>query len=136
MTPQEIKQYLLQYRETLDRASELEQHLHELRAEAIKLQDHDGKSVALDAAVSKYVDACDSAADELNRMALIRSEIVALIDSLQNDKLRSLLREIYINGKRLVQIAAERNQSYVHICRLHGYALTILSKNFENVIEC
>lgn len=117
------KDYLKQYRESLDRTRELTQHLNELKAECIQLRDHEGNRKALDDAVAKYMDACESAASELNRLAALRGEINGTIDSVSDAKLRSLLREIYINGKKIVRIAADRDQSYEHICRLHGDAL-------------
>ena len=117
------KEYLMQYRQSMERTAEIETHLHELKAEAIQLKDHEGQSVALDDAVAKYTDACDEYGHELNRLAALRGEIRGTIDSVPDKRLRSLLREIYINEKRLVQIAAERNQSYEHICRRHGDAL-------------
>lgn len=117
------KEYLMQYRESMERTAEIEQHLAELKAEAIRLKDHEGQSVKLDDATAKYVDACDEMSAELTRLHDLREEIKRTIDSVPDKRLRSLLREIYINGKRLVQIAAERNQSYEHICRRHGDAL-------------
>lgn len=122
------KDYLKQYRDSMERTAEIEQHLAELKAEAIRLKDHEGQSVKLDDATAKYVDACDEYGHELNRLAALRGEICGTIDSVPDKRLRSLLREIYINGKRLVQIAAERNQSYEHICRLHGEALRRVSE--------
>lgn len=122
------KEYLMQYRESLTRTQELTAHLSELRAECDQLRDHTGERVALDAAVAKYVDACDDAAVYLAMLAERRKEIAHAIDSVQNTRLRELLTERYINGRTLVQIAAERNQSYEHICRLHGAALCAVSE--------
>ena len=118
----------MQYRESLIRTQELTAHLNELRAECDQLRDHTGERVALDAAVAKYVDACDDAAAYLAMLAELRNEIAHIIDSVQNTRLRELLTERYINGRTLVQIAADRNQSYEHICRLHGAALCAVSE--------
>lgn len=123
MTAQEVKEYLSQYRESLARTKELTEHLDELRAECDKLRDHEGERVALDAAVAKYVDACDDAAVYLAMLADRRKEIERVISSVQDTRLRELLQEIYINGKRIVRVAADRDQTYEHICRLHGDAL-------------
>lgn len=117
------KEYLMQYRESIDRANELNAHLNELKAEAEQLKNHEGQTIRLDAAVAKYVDACDDAGAYLEMLAKKRMEIRKAIENVPNKKQRQLLREIYIDGKRLVQIAAERNQTYEHICRLHGIAL-------------
>lgn len=117
------KEYLSKYRESMERTNSTEQHLHELKAEAIRLKDHEGQSVALDEAVAQYVDACNDAAAYLDMLGNMRREIANTIDAVQNKKLQQLLREVYINGKNLVRVAADREQSYEHICRLHGDAL-------------
>lgn len=122
------KEYLMQYRESMERTAEIEQHLAELKAEAIRLKDHEGRSVALDAAVARYVDACNAAASELNRLAALRGEIQGAIDSVPDARLRNLLTEIYMGGQTLVRIAADKNYSYEHICRLHGEALRRVSE--------
>ena len=117
------KEYLQQYRASMARTNSTEQHLHELKAEAIRLQDHEGQSVALDDAVAQYVDACNDAAAYLDTLGVVRKEITDTIKAVQNEKLKLLLQEVYINGKNLVRVAADRDQSYEHICRLHGNAL-------------
>lgn len=62
------KEYLQQYRQSMERTAEIEQHLAELKAEAIRLKDHEGQSVKLDDATAKYVDACDEMSAELTRL--------------------------------------------------------------------
>ena len=128
MTAKEAKSYLMKYRESLDRAAEVNAHLAELRSEAEQLKTHEGKSIRLDAAVARYIDACNDAGAYLDMLRDMRDEIVDTIERVQKQNLRQLLREIYIDGKRLVQIAAERNQSYEHICRMHGEALLTVSR--------
>lgn len=123
MTPKEAKEYLMQYRQSLVRTGEIEAHLRELKEEAVSLKNHEGYSVALDEATALYVDACDEKAAELRRLESVRREIEELIDSVNDIRFRELLREIYISGRKLVRIAADRDQSYEHICRLHGEAL-------------
>lgn len=119
------KEYLMQYRESLDRVAEITQHLEELKAEAKNLRGHEGQSVRLDAAVARYVDACEESAAELERLAALRAEISHTVDAVPVEKYRELLREIYINGKKIVRIAADRDKSYVHVCRVHGAALQV-----------
>lgn len=123
MTAKEAKAYLSRYRESFDRAKEVNAHLDELKAEAVALKNHLGQKVALDDAVQKYVDACDDAGAYLEMLDGLRQEIRQTIESVPNVRLRALLREIYISGKSIVRIAADRGQSYEHICRLHGAAL-------------
>lgn len=121
------KEYLMQYRESMARTHEITDHLAELKEEAIRLKDHEGHSAALDAAVARYVDACDAAAGELDRLEALRKEITAAVEAVPDARLRELLREIYIGGKKIVRIAADRDQTYEHVCRLHGQALLELS---------
>lgn len=117
------KEYLGKYRKSFDLAAETEQHLNELKAEAYQLKDHEGRSETLDAAVAKYMDACNDAGAYLDMLDCQRRDVKKTIATVQSEKLRKLLTEIYIYGKSLVRIAADRNQSYEHICRLHGNAL-------------
>lgn len=128
MTAKEAKAYLSRYRESLDRVKEVNAHLNELKAEAVALKNYLGQKVALDDAVQKYVDACDDAGGYLEMLNGLRQEIRQTIESVPNVRLRALLREIYISGKSIVRIAADRGQSYEHICRLHGAALLAVSK--------
>ena len=133
MTAKEAKAYLIRYRESMQRTSELTEHLAELKAECIRLRDHTGKRIALDRAVARYVDACEDAASELDRLASLRAGIMGAVDSVPDRRFRELLREIYIGGKKIVRVAADRDQSYEHICRLHGQALCALA---EILREC
>lgn len=123
MTAKEAKAYLKLYRESLEKTQEITDHLVELKAEAERLRDHEGQSIQLDAAVARYIDACNEAGAVLDDLAGKRREIASAIDSVHEKHLRKLLREVYIDGKRIVRIAADRDQSYEHICRLHGAAL-------------
>ena len=122
------KEYLQQYRQSMERTAEIEQHLAELKAEAIRLKDHEGQSVKLDDATAKYVDACEEMSAELMRLHELREEIKQTIEAVPDARLRSMLTEIYINGQTLVRIAADKERSYEHICRLHGEALRRVSK--------
>lgn len=123
MRTDEIKAYLRQYRESLGRSDELTAHLAELRDECDSLRDHEGQRVELDAAVAKYMDACREAAAELDRLADLREEIKSVIASVQDPRLREILRRRYINGQSFEQIADAMTYHRVHVCRLHGAAL-------------
>lgn len=133
MTSQEAKSYLMQYRESLDRTREITQHLDELKSEAVRLKDHEGQSVKLDEATAKYMDACDESADELNRLAELRNGIKREIEAINDNRLRKLLTEVYINGTKLVRYAANLDQSYEHICRLHGEALRAVCEAMRQI---
>lgn len=53
----------------------------------------------------------------------VRKEIAAAIDAVQNPVYRDVLRRKYIDDNTLEKIAVDLNYSYVHVCRLHGWAL-------------
>jgi DNA-directed RNA polymerase specialized sigma subunit len=122
------KEYLMQYRESMERTAEIETHLHELKVEAIRLKDHEGQSVALDEAVAKYTDACDEYAHDLSRMEVLRSEIQGAIDSVPDKTLRSVLHWRYICGYTWEQVAVKMNYSYRRATQLHGTALQHITR--------
>ena len=53
----------------------------------------------------------------------VRKEIAAAIEAVKNPVYRDVLRRKYIDGNTLEKIAVDLNYSYVHVCRLHGWAL-------------
>lgn len=120
MTP---KEYLQQYRDSLERTREITSHLDDLRAIAVSLRNDRGKRVALDAAVANLVDAQDQAAAELNRLCQLRAEIVEKIDGISDARLRTLLWHRYILGEKWEQIAVAMALDYRWVLRLHGRAL-------------
>lgn len=120
MTP---KEYLMQYRESVDASNEITAHLSELKAEAQRLRDHEGQSIALDKAVAKYMDACTAASVQLADLARLRGEISLAIDAVPDEKLRTLLRWRYICGASWERVAVEMNYTYRRITQLHGVAL-------------
>lgn len=132
MTAQGAKEYLQQYRDSIDRTKEMTEHLDELKAEAVRLKDHEGNKVALDEAVQKYVDACTDAGIYLDMLSDLRRKIEAEIESVKEPKLRTLLRMRYICGKTFEQIAVDMNYSWRQTVRLHGAALLAV----KDVIEC
>lgn len=125
----DAKEYLMRYRESMERTKEIGQHLAELKAEAVCLKDHEGRSIALDHAMQKYVDACDQSSAELNRLAALRAEIIGAIDGVESKTLRKILYRKYVLGETLEKIAADMNYHYVSICRLHGAALHAVTAN-------
>lgn len=123
MNPQDAKRYLLKYRESVEKAAEISSNLADLKAEAENLKDHEGQRVGLDAAVAKYVDACKEAEQELDKLAAIRKDILAVINEVESPKLHSVLWRRYISGLNLTQVAVSMSYEYRQITRLHGQAL-------------
>lgn len=120
------KEYLQKYRESVERTKELTAHLDELKAEAVRLKDHEGQKVELDEAVSKYVDACTDAAVYLEMLSERRKEISRTIDMIKSEKLRTLLRYRYIHGKTWEQIAVDMNYTWRRVYQVHGDAIKVI----------
>ena len=72
----------------------------------------------------KIAELRESLIDKINHLVAVRIEIERAIGTVQDDTQRRLLRRKYINGLTLEQIAVEMHYSYVHTCRIHGYALS------------
>ena len=129
MTP---KEYLLQYRDAVRRASAAKEHLAELRAMAECITPNYGTSGGgthqtgdkLGAAVAKIVDEEDRLSDELELLVATQREVENTINSVKDSTLNTLLYERYINGKTFETISVQMNFSYYHIVhRLHPKAL-------------
>lgn len=99
-----------------------------------RVQGGSGRTMA--DAVDRYVDIerrLDSIADEYGATI---ERITRQINELPDARHRQLLHLRYVEGKRLEDIACimrKRNgsmYSYIHIKRLHGYALAEFSKKF------
>lgn len=119
----EPKKYLQQYRTSIVRTKEIADNLYELKAEAEALKNHEGQRVKLDDAVSKYIDACDEAASELERLEALRIDIMHLIDNVTDDRMHSVLWRRYISGFTWEQIAVSMSYTYRRVTQIHGDAL-------------
>lgn len=60
---------------------------------------------------------------EIDRLYDLRTEIEAVIGAVPDPVQRELLERRYIQLQSLERIAVEMNYSYVHVKRLHGWAL-------------
>jgi DNA-directed RNA polymerase specialized sigma subunit len=58
-----------------------------------------------------------------------KSEIKAAIAKVEDGKLRCVLLKHYIDGEKWEKIALDMNYSYMHVTRLHGYALNAVQKH-------
>ena len=137
MTP---KEYLLQYRDAVRRATAAQDHLDELRAMAERITPNYGGSGGgthqtgdkLGAAVAKLVDAESRVSDGLEMLEATEREVIGTIDKITDGTLHTLLYERYINGKTWEQIAVALNYSYRQTTRMHGAALIAV----KHVLEC
>lgn len=64
-------------------------------------------------------------ADELTRT---KAEILTTINQLPDSRQRMVLISYYIDGKTWEQTAVDLHYSYMHIMRIHGYALMEIEK--------
>ena len=60
---------------------------------------------------------------EIDELQIVRQEIRAALNQLEDENLKLLMEYRYINGLTWEQIAVKMNYSYMQICRLHGKAL-------------
>lgn len=133
MTSQEKKEFLQQYIAAEAEERRLELEIERWRARAAKMTagyestpsgGGDGRS--LERAVARIDELIRQLTSQRDRLARLRQEIGAAIDSVPEPKLRELLQMRYIDGMTFEKIAVEMNYSYVHICRMHGQALALI----------
>lgn len=125
------KEYLMQYRNSMNRIRAIESHLNELREVAENLRTEDGHSIALDKAVANLVDTERKTETEVARLLQTETEIICTIERVK-EPYRTLLYERYINGRTFEQIAVALNYSYRQATRIHGNALNLV----KDVLEC
>lgn len=138
------KEYLLQYRDAVRRATAAQDHLDELRAMAERITPNYGSSGGgghqtgdrLGAAVARLVDAESRVSDELELLEATERDVISTIGKIMDGTLHTLLYERYINGKTWEQIAVVMNYSYQHIVHyLHPKALNAVKHLIESNIR-
>ena len=66
----------------------------------------------------------DSLVDEkIDQQIALKAEILNTIMQLEDRRQRLVLMEYYVEMKTWEQVAVDMNYSYMHITRIHGYAL-------------
>lgn len=131
MTSQEKKAYLKQYLEAKDRFNDIMEEMARIRSDAERITpiitDMPGGAQISDR-IANAVERLTACADELEReaenMQQLMREIRAAIGTVPDSIQRRLLLLRYIDGHTWEEIAVMMNYSYVHICRLHGKALS------------
>lgn len=74
--------------------------------------------------VAQYIEIGEEITRELRNLHRLRREIRTVIAALEDDTLQALMLYRYIDGMTFEEIAVKMNYSYVHVCRLHGQALS------------
>ena len=131
MTSQEKKEFLSRYLEILAEEKDIREEIAYWESRAQKVTASwsavpgGGKgSDKVQTGAIKVAELMDSLMGKIEELAAVRAEIERAIGTVQDDTQRRLLRRKYINGLTLEQIAVEMHYSYVHTCRIHGYALS------------
>lgn len=65
---------------------------------------------------------------DIKALLILKNKIINEIQSMDNPVYIDILYKRYVQYKSLEEIAVEMSYSYVHIRRLHGYALIQFSK--------
>ncbi len=98
-----------------------------------------GTPTTLEDAVLRLVDLDAKLAAEIQRYSVMVDEITAVIKSVEDERLATLLYLRYVKGERMERIACEMGYVWRHIMRLHRRALAavckILSSPKQDVIE-
>ena len=74
----------------------------------------------------------DSKVDE---QIALKTEILETITNLKDRRQRLVLMEYYVEMKTWEQVAVDLNYSYMHITRIHGYALKEVQRFLESGVQ-
>lgn len=131
MTSQEKKEFLSRYLEIMAEEKDIREEIAYWESKAQKVTSSwsavpsgGNGSDKVQMGAIKIAELRESLIDKINHLVAVRIEIERAIGTVQDDTQRRLLRRKYINGLTLEQIAVEMHYSYVHTCRIHGYALS------------
>jgi hypothetical protein len=133
--PMTAKQYLRQYLDADREINAKLEQLSKLRAMAEKVttafgdNPHHGKPQGQDNIgdiVARIVDMSRDIDDKIDRLASIKQDVEAAIDSVDNATLRTLLQYRYICDWTWERIAVQMGYTYRNITYLHGKALVAI----------
>lgn len=136
MTSQEKKQYLLKYRYFVQEVERLSDERAQVIAKAGKItpdlsdmpKSQSGAN-RLELAVERIVENADKLEEKIKEMLQAKEEIEQVIDSLEDDTLRQLMKYRYINLMKWEEIAVQMFYGYQWVCKLHGRALAKIQIN-------
>lgn len=133
------KEYLSQYcyiNININSKIAQQQRLRELATRVSPSSDggghNSGVSDKVGSIVAKIADLDAEINAEINKLVDVQRDIMQTIGKVDDERLRIILTERYINCRTFEQIAVTVNYSYMQTCRLHGKALSAV----QNVIEC
>ena len=76
--------------------------------------------------VAQYIEIGEEITRELRNLHRLRREILAVITTLEDDILQTLMLYRYIDGMTFEEIAVKLHYSWRQVCRKHGQALAKL----------
>lgn len=118
------KEYLMQYRESIEDTQAAIDRIRQLREICENLKDESGQSVALEKACADLIDAKNEAAAELDRYCKIRADVQRTISYVRDVRYRKLLHARYILGLPWHRVAERIHFDYSYtVHTLHPDAL-------------
>lgn len=114
----EIEALLRMVRKTRESLESMTQNYDGDGAQSTKNPHKFDKLVELESMVDKKID------EQID----LKAEILNTIMQLDDRRQRLVLMEYYVEMKTWEQVAVDLNYSYMHITRLHGYALKEIGK--------
>lgn len=125
------KEYLSRYLSTKQEIERLLEQRLQLWSMATKITPtlqgdrvQGGQNTTGDAIMAQVVDLSTELLHKIKQLNEILGEIESAINSIQDERLRMLLKLHYINGKTFEEISVIMHYNYRWVTRLHGKALT------------
>lgn len=78
----------------------------------------------------KIIDEGSRIEKDINNLINIKSKIINQIENMNNDIYKDILFYRYVDLRSLGWIADKQGYSYVHTCRLHGWALQAFERQY------
>ena len=82
--------------------------------------------------ISRIVDLESEIYKDIQELLILKNKIINEIQELSNPVYIEILYKRYVEYKSLEEISVELSYSYIHVKRLHGYALQAFRKQFQN----
>lgn len=122
--------YLSRYRRLNQRIDRLLEEQSRWRERALKITPTlsqapggGGSGSPIERPMDKVLEIDEEINREIDELQIVRQEIRATLNQLEDENLKLLMEYRYIDGMTWEQIAVKMHYSYMQICRLHGRAL-------------
>ena len=129
-TPENRKkiEYLSRYKKLEYRIKQLEDERDMWLSRVCKLSQHisdmpKAKGGSNSNQMDHYMEITETISQEIRDIHKTRKEIAGIINSIQDDTLKNVMRFRYLSGMTFEQIAVAMDYSWRQVCRKHGEAL-------------